>query len=64
METRKKFPSCCSEPDMRVFRRRYNAIFIEEDYSYRQRRGGFFVKFLFILVSFSLVLGALYLFIQ
>lgn len=49
---------------MRVFRRRYNPIFIEEDYRYRQRRGGFFVKFLFILVSFSLVLGALYLFIQ
>ncbi|MCB1648005.1 MAG: hypothetical protein H7A05_05365 [Pseudomonadales bacterium] len=49
---------------MRVFRRRYHPIFIEEDYSYRPRRGGFLVKCLFILVSFSIVLGALYFFIQ
>lgn len=49
---------------MRVFRKRYHPIFIEEDYSYRPRRNSFLVKFLFILVSFSIVLGALYLFIQ
>lgn len=49
---------------MRVFRRRYNPIFIEEDYSVRQRRGGFVTKLLFILIAFSAVLGALYFFIQ
>jgi hypothetical protein len=53
-----------SEPNMRVFRRRYNPIFIEEDYQYRNRRGGFLQKTLFILIAFSVVMAALYILIN
>lgn len=49
---------------MRVFRRRYNPIFIEEDYQYRKRRGGLLQKTFFILITFGVVISALYLLIQ
>ncbi len=49
---------------MRMFRRRYNPIFIEEDYQFRNRSGGLLQKTLFVLVTFSIVIGALYFFIQ
>lgn len=49
---------------MRVFRRRYNPIFIEEDYQYRNRRGGLLQKSLFILITFGVVISALYFLIQ
>lgn len=49
---------------MRVFRRRYNPIFIEEDYQYRNRRGGLLQKTLFILIAFGVAISALYFLIQ
>ena len=61
---RSLFPISTSEPFMRVFRRRYNPIFIEEDYQYRNRRGGLLQKTLFILVTFGVVISALYFLIQ
>lgn len=52
------------EPNMRVFRRRYNPIFIDEDYQSRHRRGGLLQKTFFILITFSVVISALYFLIQ
>lgn len=49
---------------MRVFRRRYKPIFIEEDYHYRNRRGGLIQKTFFILITFGIVISALYFLIQ
>jgi len=49
---------------MRAFRKRHNPIFIEEDYQYRNRRGGALQKTLFILITFGIVIIALYLLIQ
>lgn len=53
-----------SEPNMRVFRRRYNPIFIEEDYQHRNRRGGLLQKIFFVLVTFGVVITVLYYLIQ
>lgn len=58
------FPIPTSEPNMRVFRRRYNPIFIEEDYQYRNKRGGLLQKTLFVLITFGVVISALYFLIQ
>lgn len=49
---------------MKVFRRRYNPIFIEEDYQGYKRGGGLLQKTLFVLITFAVVIGALYLVIQ
>lgn len=49
---------------MRIFRRRYNPIFIEEDYQFRSRSGGVLQKTLFILVTFTAVIGVLYFIVQ
>jgi len=45
---------------MRLFRKRYNPIFIEEDYQFRNRSGGLLQKSLFILGTFAVVMGAIY----
>ena len=49
---------------MRVFRKRYNPIFIEEDYQYRNRRGGLLQKTFFVLITFGAVVTVLYFIIQ
>ncbi len=49
---------------MRVFKKRYSPIFIEEDYHYRRRGGGgFLMKSVFVLASFGFVIGLLYFFL-
>jgi len=49
---------------MRLFGRRYNPIFIEEesrDWGKRNRSGP---KVLFVIITFAIVISALYLFLQ
>jgi hypothetical protein len=49
---------------MRLFKRRYSPIFIEENYYERRRKGGLLMKLLFLAITFSIVISVLYLFLQ
>lgn len=49
---------------MKLFRRRYNPIFIEEEYQDWGKRNRFGSKLLFIVITFALVIGTLYLIAQ
>ena len=45
---------------MRIFRRRYNPIFIEEEYQDWGKRNRIGPKILFIVITFAIVISTLY----
>ncbi|MDP1931443.1 MAG: hypothetical protein Q8L60_08300 [Gammaproteobacteria bacterium] len=49
---------------MRIFKRRYNPIFIEEERREWERRHRSGPKILFIVITFAIVMSTLYLFLQ
>lgn len=49
---------------MKIFRRSYNPIFLEEEHQDWGRRNRSGPKVLFILITFAIVMGTLYLFLQ